>query len=484
MTMVSLIHAQLLLVIYPLLLVPSLCQSAAVIDVVDHGAVGDGTTDDTAAIRKALNLAAARTCSREASPITVLFPWGRTFLTGPFNLTTNVTLHVDGTIQAINGYNKEGGSDYIRRKWPQLPPLPSYGNSRDGRYLQHQAIIYANNAANVRITGTGIIDGGGLYWWNYQFNHTALPAGRPNLIQFVNCTEVTIDSVTLLHSPFWTVHPVQCTDVHIHHTTIRAKMYAPNVDGIDPDSCRNVMIENNDIGVGDDHIAIKAGVCGTSSPNDCRMPEFWERRVYSTQNVTVRNNIFRIGMGIAVGSESSGSIRNVNIYDNIVGLCDHGHCNNTCCGWGPALHIKTTPTRGGIIENVVYRNNTVYNNTSFILVEMSYQSKDDEIPKDYPPTLVRNVSFIDNHALGRAVGATFDCAENDACEGFVVINNTVAAARVDHNVRVWNCHNIKTFSVSGNTPPGLDKCMEQSMNQTAAGIVSSVYRSNFGISWK
>jgi len=458
--MLSRLHVPVLL-LYPLL-VPIICHSAAVIDVVDHGAVGDGATDDTAAIRKALHLASSSSCTTSA---TVLFPWGRTFLTGPINLTTNVTLHVDGTIQAINGYNMDEGGEYIQTKWPQLPPLPTYGNSRDGRYLQHQAVIYANNVTNIRITGKGTIDGGGPYWWDNQFNRTLLPAGRPNLIQVVNSSEVTIDSVTLRDSPFWTVHPVLCTNVHIHHTTIRARMYAPNVDGIDPDSCRNVMIESNDVSVGDDHIAIKAGVCGTSSPNDCRTSQFMNQKLYSTENVTVRNNIFRIGMGIAVGSESSGSIRNVNVYDNVVGLCDSGHCNNTCCGWGPALHIKTTPTRGGVIENIVYRNNTVYNNTGFIFVEMSYQSKDDEIPKDYPPTLVRNISFINNHALGRAVGVTFECAENDVCENFVVINNTVAAAKADQDI--WNCRFIKTFTVSGNTPAGLERCMEQSMNQTA-----------------
>ena len=178
-------------------------------------------------------------------------------------------------------------------------------------------------------------------------------------------------------------------------------MYAPNSDGIDPDSCRNVMIEHNDVSVGDDHIAIKAGRCGDGSvPNDCRDPWFLDGRHYLTENVTVRSNIFRIGMGIAVGSETSGTIRNVNIYDNIVGLCDAGHCNGTCCGWSPALHLKTTPSRGGRVENIMFRNNTVYNTSSFIFLEVNYQTKEIVIPTDYPPTLVRNITFQDNLALG------------------------------------------------------------------------------------
>lgn len=460
------------------LLLPVTCQAAKVIDVVDHGAVGDGITDDTFAIRRVLQIASNNSTSHAT---TILFPWGHTFLTGPFNLTTNVTLHVDGKIKAINGYNTNSGREYIQSHWPQLPPLPSYGNSRDGPYLQHQAFVYANNGHNIRITGTGTIDGGGPWWWDYRQNRSVIPAGRPNLIQFVNCSEITIDSIALRNSPFWTVHPVYCTNVHIHHVAIRARMYAPNVDGIDPDSCRNVLIENNDVSVGDDHIAIKAGVCGISSPLDCRASEFTDHETYLTENVTVRNNIFRIGMGIAVGSESSGSIRDVNIYDNIVGLCNAGHCNDTCCGWGPALHIKSTPTRGGVVENILYRNNTVYNNTSFISMEMDYQTSKDEVPKDYPPTLVRNISFVGNRALGRAVGASFSCAEKDICEDIVVINNTVVNADDDRNI--WHCRFIKTYTVLGNTPAGLKECMEQSMNQTGITIALS-FGPSFDINWK
>ena len=175
-----------------------------------------------------------------------------------------------------------------------IPPLKSYGDSRDGTYLQYQAFIYANSANDIAITGSGTIDGQGDWWWANQRNRSLVVSGRPNLVQLVNCTGVDISHVTAKDSPFWCLHPVLCRDVHVHHVTVRSRMYAPNSDGIDPDSSRNVMIEHNDVSCGDDHVAIKAGVCGSSSPNDCNDPMFTSG-AYRTQNVTVRFNTFRIG---------------------------------------------------------------------------------------------------------------------------------------------------------------------------------------------
>ena len=182
--------------------------------------------------------------------------------------------------------------------------------------------------------------------------------------------------------------------------------------------------------------------------------------------MTVRYNTFRIGMGISVGSESSGGIRDVDIHDNVVGLCEQGHCEDTCCGWGPALHLKTALTRGNAIENVVFRNNVVYNNTGFINMETNYQSGDVP-PVGYAPTEVWNISFIGNRALGGATGAAWVCSVNDVCEGLTVVNNSVL-----HAEHPWGCHFINTYSVSGNTPAGLTDCMRDSMNRSL-GLVAS-----------
>ena len=107
----------------PYLLLPS--DATTTFDVTKFGAVGDGTTDDTKAIASALVAAS------KSPPTIVFFPPSKVFLTGPINMTSSMTLQVDGTIRAISGNNTDGGEAYIRNGgWPQIPPLPSYGDSR------------------------------------------------------------------------------------------------------------------------------------------------------------------------------------------------------------------------------------------------------------------------------------------------------------------------------------------------------------------
>ena len=182
-----------------------------------------------------------------------------------------------------------------------------------------------------------------------------------------------------------------------------------------------------------------------------------------TENVTVRFNIFRIGMGISVGSESSGGIKDIFIHDNIVGLCEQGHCLDKCCGWGPALHLKTTLTRGQFMENIIFKDNTIYNNTGFIDMETNYQSGDDQ-PKGYPATVVKNIVFTGNRALGGGTGASFVCSVHDVCENVTVTNNTVA-----NNADPWNCKFIHSYTTSGNTgEEKLEACMKESMTPPEA----------------
>jgi polygalacturonase len=455
-------------------------QSTIVLfDVTDYGAVGNGVHDDTETMRRVLQLPpqpstesndergwSQRCCHKQRH---ILIPEGVTILSYPLNLTSCTILQVDGALVAMPS----------AQNWPIVPPVMTYGSSEDtfhgARIInQYHPFVYAVNASHLRITGKGTIHGSGQYWWNFVRNEkTAADSplqwgGRPNLIQTVDCQDVEIDSITLIDSAFWTVHPLLSRNIFIHHVTIRSPMYAPNVDGIDPDSCRNVVVEYNDIACGDDHIAIKAGLCGwandSRSINKC-LDSTWQQQHshFSTRNITIRHNVFRTGMGIAIGSESSGSIRDVYIYNNTIGYCPSGHDEPTSCGWGPALHLKTTTTRSGSIENIFFDNNTVYNTSAFILVETNYHNENQKyIPENYPKTLVRNIFFRYNRALGAATSAQFHCSALDPCYEIHVLNNTILNA-----TNPWECQHIQSYHVQDNVPGGLEECMANSMNGTA-----------------
>ena len=251
-------------VVLALLLLHTTAQAGTegtVVDVMKHGAKGDGVSDDSAAVRSAIAAASA------GAPATVLLPAGKTFLTKPFNLSSGLTLEVDGTLlgltpanaptnasayifgtpatrvahqppscppgcfppASLGGYCHSGGED----SWPLLPPLPSYGSDRDiGAPARYQALILAAHAENIAIKGSGTVDGAGGWWWR---QHAAKPAllhaGRPHLIETYNCTNVEIAGLTLKDSAFWTLHAYLSRNVWIHGLTVRSPLYAPNTDG-------------------------------------------------------------------------------------------------------------------------------------------------------------------------------------------------------------------------------------------------------------
>ena len=65
---------------------------------------------------------------------------------------------------------------------------------------------------------------------------------RGHLIEFMWSTKLEVSYLTLINSPFWTVHPVYCAGFYGHHLTIINDHHSPNTDGIDPDSTVDVVI--------------------------------------------------------------------------------------------------------------------------------------------------------------------------------------------------------------------------------------------------
>ncbi|KAK1299815.1 putative polygalacturonase [Acorus calamus] len=287
--------------------------------VVEFGGVGDGVTSNTEAFRRAVEAIATSGGGR------LVVPKGR-WVTGSFNLTSNFTLYLEEGAVILGSQDP--------KEWPLIEPLPSYGRGRERPGGRHISLLHANGVENVVITGqNGSIDGRGKMWWELWWNRT-LEHTRGHLIEFINSRNILISNVTLLNSPFWTVHPVYCSDVVIKGVTILAPLHSPNTDGIDPDSSTNVCIEDCYIESGDDLVAVKSG-----------WDQFGTSVARPSSNIVIRrlSGTTPTCSGIGIGSEMSGGVSDVLVEDL--------HVRDSAA----AVRIKTDRGRGGYIANITIR---------------------------------------------------------------------------------------------------------------------------------
>jgi polygalacturonase len=318
-------------------------------DVTTFGAVGDGRTPSGSAIRMAIEACAAAGGGRVTVPEGV-------FLTGPLVLRSHVELHLEKG--AILLFSRDP-ADY----------LPAVFTRFEGvECMNYSPFLYAVGEEDVAVTGQGVLDGqaDSTAWWFWAggrddgwreglpsqapdraglmaMGEADVPVGervfgqghflRPNFIQFIRCRNVLIEGVTVKRSPMWCIHPVLCENVTVTGVTVVS--HGPNNDGCDPESCRDVLIEGCTFDTGDDCIAIKSGRNGDG------------RRVnVASENIVVRNCVMRDGHGgVVIGSEISGSCRNVFVEDCRM---DSPHLDR-------ALRIKTNSVRGGVVETIRMR---------------------------------------------------------------------------------------------------------------------------------
>ena len=358
-----------------------------VVNLKDYGADNTGETLCTAAFAKAIDA-----LSRKGGG-TLNVPEGVWF-TGPVVLKSNINLHLEqGAVILFS---------------PDLKDYPLVSTSFEGLDTRRcQSPISGNGLENVAITGQGVIDGNGEYWrplkkgkvppadwkritsrggvfnekkdtWypypeilkgmelsdkNLNVPRRKLseaewqelkPFLRPVMVSLVSCKNVWLEGVIFQNSPNWNLHPLMCENLLVENVTVRNPSYAQNGDGIDVESCKNVLVVNSHFDVGDDGICLKSG-----------KDEDGRRRGMPCENVVIQGcTVFRGHGGFVVGSEASGGIRNIMVRD-----CQF-------LGTDVGLRFKSKRGRGGVSEHIYARNISMMDiQTDAITFDLYYGGK-------------------------------------------------------------------------------------------------------------
>jgi polygalacturonase len=330
---------------------------ALVFNLTDFGGVGDGVTMNTFAFERAIQ----EIEKRGGGQLNVL---RGLWLTAPFNLTSHITLFLAKNAVIL------GATD--EKYWPLMPPLPSYGHGREHPGPRYGSLIHGQNLTDVVITGhNGTINGQGKTWWN-KYKKKILKHTRGPLVQLMWCNNIEISGITMRDSPFWTLHPYDCKNVTIRKVTILSPSKAPNTDGIDPDSCEDMVIEDSYISVGDDGIAIKSG-----------WDQYGIAYARPSTNILIRNLVIHapISAGVSIGSELSGGVSNIKIENLHIWDSKRG------------VRIKTSLGRGGYVRNIKYQNLTFDNVRVGIVIKTDYNEHPDKSYDRKAVTDINGISF-------------------------------------------------------------------------------------------
>jgi polygalacturonase len=310
-------------------------NSSASCDPRAHGAKGDGVSKDTAAIQAAIDA-----CAKQGGGTVQLTPG--TYLSAPIVLKSNITLQLD------KGATLLGSADHA-----------DYPAKTEFREPGLQALVSATDAANVAITGEGVIDGAGETWW--EMARSIKNAGvmgsdhpRPRLVVFDHCKHVRIEGVTIQNSPMWQVVPYYSDDVIIKNVKILAPARSPNTDAIDPFSSSNVKIDHVIADVGDDNIAIKSGAIGSPGPDA------------PSRDITITDCTFLHGHGLSIGSEIAGGAQNI--------LGERIHFEGTDNG----IRVKANRDRGNDVGHLTFRDIDMKDVKNALVISEYY-------PKILPP---------------------------------------------------------------------------------------------------
>ncbi len=457
------------------------------VSITDFGAKTGGIEMNTEAFAAAIDAVTEKGGGK------VIIPPG-IWLTGPIILKSNLELHAEQGALILFSTDKD-----------LYPVIKTNFEGLDT--YRCLSPIYGKNLENIAFTGKGVWDGNGDAWryvkkdkltesqwkklvasggivnargdgWypSEQFKRGMEGSGdqnvrddlktiedfktirdylRPVFVSIQSCKHVMFDGPVFQNSPAWNIHPLWVEDLIVKNLTVRNPWYSQNGDGIDIESCKNVLVQNCNFDVGDDAICIKSG-----------KNEDGRRYGIPCENLIIKDNIVYHGHGgVTVGSEMSGGVKNMHVS------------NCTFMGTDVGLRFKSNRGRGGVVENIfisdVYMTNIPTNAISFnlyyggrsiseMMAEGGMQSTNELLPVTEETPQFKNIK-ISNVTVNGALQAVYLQGlpemnlENvelndlilDADKGFYIvdakgvkINNIKLMTENNNAVEMFNCKDV------------------------------------------
>jgi polygalacturonase len=373
------------------LVLPQSGMGSPLVDITNHGAIGDGKTLNTKALQAAVDHCAAQGGG------TVAVPPG-SFLTGSVELKSNITLSLSpGAVLR--------GSD----KLEDYPPLAF----RHNELGQTRSLLWAMNQSDIRITGDGTIDlnDGAFFDFNQYRSNLTLSSGveldqrqrqeteaslaRPRPTQpifFHRCQRLHVDGVTIRNAPCWTITFSVCRDIQVSHLTVANNLRTGNCDGLHFCGSKNATITDCIFSCGDDCIAVTgitaweevaenfvvANCIMTSRSAALRLGH----QASKVRNVAVNNLVIRdTNRGFAIFARDNGWVENVRIQNVVM------ETRMFAGGWwGKGEPLVLCAAGSGRIQNISVSNVRAESENGILVIGQQNNIRDVEL-RDWSLTL-------------------------------------------------------------------------------------------------
>jgi rhamnogalacturonyl hydrolase YesR len=387
------------------------------LSIVETGAVGDAKTLNTQAIQKAIDRLAAK------SGGTVVVPSGR-FLTGAVFLKPRVNLHLEKNAVLQ-------GSTHIE-DYPSMPTRIE-GHTQVWR----PALVNADKCDHLRITGEGMIKGGGkpfwdAFWMRIKADKTTknLDVDRPRNLFIRDSNDVLLSGISLRESGFWNIHLYRCQRVTVEKMDIRTPLHSPSTDGIDVDSCQYVTIRGCYISVDDDDIAMK-GTKGPFADQDKDSP--------AVEHIRISDCTFGLGQGVVTLGSEACHVRDVVVENCKVVGAETNH--------NILVRLKLRPDTPQHYEDIHFRNIHINHKGTLCSIEPWTQYFD---PKGQPPPsqLVEDISI--SNITGSTTGfGRIDGTANSVLRNITLENIDIKVKSPGGVIRNLRDHKVNNVKING-----------------------------------